>query len=56
MKKIIQRILFGPEPAGFPIDLTLGGPLRVQSTCEPDERLGFNEFWQHVWKQTNRFQ
>jgi hypothetical protein len=48
MKKLIKRLLFGPEPTGETIDLNPSGRLRVQSTCEPEEKLGFNEFWQRV--------
>lgn len=47
MKKLIKRLLFGPEPKGERIDLSTDR-LRIQSTCEPTERLGFNEFWQRV--------
>jgi hypothetical protein len=50
MKTLIQRLLFGPEPEGEKLDLTIGTP-RIAKTAEPDETLGFNEFWTRVHAQ-----
>jgi hypothetical protein len=50
MKKLIQRILFGTPVPGESFDLTVGKP-RVQSTCEPAEKLSFNEVFQNVHRE-----
>jgi hypothetical protein len=55
IKTFFQFGIFGMDPKfGEPIDLTLGGKLRIKSTCEPENPLGFNEFWQHVYKENNK--
>ena len=50
MKKLIQRILFGKTQTGETTGLELGKP-RVQSTCEPAEKLSFNEVFQNVHRE-----
>ena len=50
MKTLIQRLLFGPEPEGEKLDLTIGTP-RIARTAEPDKTLDFNEFWTRVYAQ-----
>jgi hypothetical protein len=52
MQKFLAKLLFG-EPQGETIDLTYG-TLRVARTVEPDEKLGFNEFWTRVYAENKR--
>lgn len=53
MKKIFKSLidrLQGFDPSiGEPIDLTYGGGARVQSTVNPDQELGYNEFWERIY-------
>lgn len=53
MKNLIQRILFGTQPAGEPVNLNLGKP-RVQSTCEPAEKASFNEVFSNVYHELKK--
>lgn len=55
VKSFLERLAGLDQTAGTPIDLTLGGPLRLKSTCEPDQKLEFNEFWQRIHREANRF-
>jgi len=54
MKKILKALIYklqGIDPTiGEPIDLTYGGGARVQSTVNPDQELGHNEFWERIYK------
>ena len=50
MKKLIQRILFGKTQTGETASLELGKP-RVQSTCEPAEKLSFNEVFSNAHRE-----
>jgi hypothetical protein len=43
MKKILTKFQFG-ESYGEKIDLTVG-VLRIKKTADPEETLGFNDFW-----------
>jgi|688.fasta_scaffold00290_91 hypothetical protein len=52
MQKFLAKLFFG-EPQGETIDLTYG-TLRVARTVEPDEKLGFNEFWTSVYAENKR--
>lgn len=52
MQKFLAKLFFG-EPKGETIDLTYGTP-RVAKTVEPDEKLGFNEFWEGVYAENKR--
>ena len=46
----INRLLGQVETAGTPVNLEFGTGPRLQSTVLPDETLGFNEFWERVYK------
>jgi hypothetical protein len=52
MKKKIKSIIRNwaglENSGGTPIDLTYGGPLRVQSTVEPAEKCSFNDVWKNI--------
>lgn len=50
IKSFIERIAGLHQTAGTPVNLVYGGGPRIQSTVEPDETLGFNEFWERVYK------
>jgi hypothetical protein len=54
MKKILKALIYkmqGIDPTiGEPIDLTYGGGARVQSTVNPGQELGYNEFWERIYK------
>jgi hypothetical protein len=52
MQKFLAKLFFG-EPQGETIDLTFGKP-RIKRTVEPDEKLGFNEFWTRVYSENKR--
>ena len=55
IKTFFEYRVFGLDPdKGEPIDLSISGKLRIKSTCEPDEPLEFNQFWQHVYEENKR--
>lgn len=49
-KTLIQK-LHGIDPTiGTPIDLSYGGGARAMRTVNPDQELGYNEFWERIYK------
>lgn len=50
MKKLIKRILFGKPAQGETLNLEIGTP-RIQSTCQPAEKLDFNAVFQNVHRE-----
>jgi hypothetical protein len=54
IKTFFEHRVFGIDPnKGEPIDLSMG-KLRIKSTCEPDEPLDYNKFWQHVYEENKK--
>jgi hypothetical protein len=49
-KTLIQKLQGIDSTIGEPIDLTYGGGARVQSTVNPGQELGYNEFWERIYK------
>lgn len=50
IKSFIERLAGLDQTAGTPVNLEYGKGPRLQSTVVPDETLGFNEFWERVYK------
>jgi hypothetical protein len=53
MKKLIHRILFG-KPGIYESYSPGDCQPRVMSTCEPDEKAGFNEVFQNVHRELRK--
>jgi hypothetical protein len=48
LKSLIDRLQGFDPSIGEPIDLTYGGGARAQSTVNPEQELGYNEFWTRI--------
>jgi hypothetical protein len=48
-KTLIQKLQGIDSTIGETIDLTYGGGARVRSTVNPDQELGYNEFWERIY-------